>query len=231
MEKIKIKKCVDCNKKLSSHKKTVLRCRKCYYKFNRGKNSPLYGRRAEKHSQWKGGRPKCKICNKLLSNYDAIYCMQCYNKKGTKNPNYKNGITLKKHYCKDCGKQICLANVYVGRGRCFSCSKKGKLNHRLGKISHGKWGKYKGIHMRSSWEIAYAKHLDKNNIKWEYESKTFNLGNTTYTPDFYLPEKDLYIEVKGYWRPDARKKYLKFKRKYPNIHLLIISKKQMENIL
>jgi len=33
---------------------------------------------------------------------------------------------------------------------------------------------------------------------------------TTYTPDFYLPETNTFIEVKGYWRDDAKVKYDKF---------------------
>jgi len=38
---------------------------------------------------------------------------------------------------------------------------------------------YHEIYMRSSWEIAYAKWLDKNGIEWQYESDTFDLDNTT----------------------------------------------------
>ena len=67
--------------------------------------------------------------------------------------------------------------------------------------------------MRSSYEIAYAKYLDNMNIEWQYESTTFNLGDTTYTPDFYLPDRDKYIEIKGWWREDAKIKFKKFKNK------------------
>jgi hypothetical protein len=78
-------------------------------------------------------------------------------------------------------------------------SMSGKNSHRFGKPPiHGKRIRYKDICFRSSWEVAYAKYLDKNQIKWLYESKTFDLGNCTYTPDFYLPEKNEYIEIKGY---------------------------------
>ena len=33
--------------------------------------------------------------------------------------------------------------------------------------------------------------VEKNLFKWLYESKTFDLGNTTYTPDFYFVEAEI----------------------------------------
>ena len=51
-------------------------------------------------------------------------------------------------------------------------------------------------------EKEFAKILDFYSIKWQYEPKTFPLefddeGKPTlsFTPDFYLPELDLYIEL------------------------------------
>lgn len=81
---------------------------------------------------------------------------------------------------------------------------------------------YNGIKMRSSWEVKYAQYLDSKNIKWEYEKKTFDLGNTTYTPDFYLPETNEYIEIKGWWRPKSKEKFETFKNRYPEIRIKVI---------
>jgi len=51
-------------------------------------------------------------------------------------------------------------------------------------------------------EAEFARILDFYNIRWEYEPKTFPLqwdaqGKIleSFTPDFYLPEQDLYIEL------------------------------------
>jgi hypothetical protein len=56
---------------------------------------------------------------------------------------------------------------------------------------------YKGIHMRSSWEVKLARKLDDLGFKWQYEPTTFKIGEgLRYTPDFYLPEVQLYLEVK-----------------------------------
>jgi hypothetical protein len=78
--------------------------------------------------------------------------------------------------------------------------------------------------MRSTWEVKFAQWLDKNKIKWQYESKTFNLRNCTYTPDFYLPQTKEYIEIKGWWRDNAKKKFKLFREKYKKIKIIILMK-------
>ena len=57
-----------------------------------------------------------------------------------------------------------------------------------------------GHYVRSSWEADYARVLVYLGQPYEYESRTFVLtrsdGSTlTYTPDFYLPDRDEFIEV------------------------------------
>ena len=55
---------------------------------------------------------------------------------------------------------------------------------------------YHGVQMRSKFEARVAKKLDSYGVKWEYEPQRFNLGSTTYMPDFYLPEFDIWLEAK-----------------------------------
>lgn len=60
---------------------------------------------------------------------------------------------------------------------------------------------YKGVTLKGSWELIVAKWMDKKGIKWEHEIQSFDYewnGVRKYYPDFYLPDFDLYIEVKGY---------------------------------
>jgi len=71
------------------------------------------------------------------------------------------------------------------------------------------------IYLRSSYEIAYAKYLDSKNILWMYEMETFDLGDTTYTPDFFLPKFEKFIEIKGYMTNKAQEKINRFKEEYP----------------
>jgi len=107
---------------------------------------------------------------------------------------------------------------------------KGRNHPMFGKITHGKWSKYKGTWMRSSWEVLFAQFLDLSGIKYQYEPKTFDLGNTTYTPDFYLPEFNLYIEIKGFWRDDAKRKFKMFKQIYSKIKIKVLMQKNLKEI-
>jgi predicted nuclease of restriction endonuclease-like RecB superfamily len=68
------------------------------------------------------------------------------------------------------------------------------------------------VSMDSTWEVACAVQLDELGIKWKRD-QSIKLGYITrgkrkrnYIPDFYLPEYDVYIEVKGYWTDAARHK-------------------------
>ena len=93
--------------------------------------------------------------------------------------------------------------------------KRGKESHFYGKTYHPKPIRFKKDDIiycfKSTWELKVANYLSDNNIKWEYESKTFemilNNKEITYTPDFFIPETNTIIEVKGYWRDDAISKY------------------------
>jgi len=84
----------------------------------------------------------------------------------------------------------------------ISIALKGKLpsNHGYGKGSYYESLLQGKIWLRSSYELKFAEYLDKNNIPWLYEIQTFDLENTTYTPDFYLPTSKLFKEFKVYMR-------------------------------
>jgi hypothetical protein len=54
---------------------------------------------------------------------------------------------------------------------------------------------YKGAHMRSLFEVEFARQLDQRDIKWEYEPE--RIGGGRYLVDFYLPDLKCWVEVKG----------------------------------
>lgn len=62
---------------------------------------------------------------------------------------------------------------------------------------------YKGVLMDSSWEVALAQWLDEKRIRWVrsreiYFRWTDPAGKSgRYTPDFYLPEFDCYLDPKN----------------------------------
>jgi len=77
----------------------------------------------------------------------------------------------------------------------------------------------KNIKFAHTSEKEFSKILDFYRIKWEYEPRTFVLevdkeGNpdVSFTPDFYLPDLDLYIELTTLNQKLVTKKNYKIKR-------------------
>jgi hypothetical protein len=61
---------------------------------------------------------------------------------------------------------------------------------------------YKNIPIQGSYEFLFLKFLDRQKILWNKNKSYFKYDwqnkSHKYLPDFYLPEFDCYIEVKGY---------------------------------
>ncbi|HVL32849.1 MAG TPA: hypothetical protein VM600_04635 [Actinomycetota bacterium] len=80
-------------------------------------------------------------------------------------------------------------------------------------------------------ERQYARLLDFYQIEWKYEPRTFDIewdadGNVTkqFTPDFYLPQFDTYIEVTTMSQKLVTKKNRKVRRLrevYPDVSVKI----------
>ena len=200
-----------------------------------GKNNYFYkdGRKSSKIYY-------CKDCNNEISYHCFFYglgrCNKCAN-KDKRAYNYIDGRGTKKYYCKDCGKKITYQSAIYGTGRCRKCAsiiaapkRKGRKNGMFGKVISIPRIKYENIWMRSSWETAYAKYLDSKNIKWEYEEKRFYFEDCSYLPDFYLPETDEYIEIKGWWRDKDKRKFYLFKENYPDINIKLLMGKQLQEM-
>ena len=62
-------------------------------------------------------------------------------------------------------------------------------------------------------------------VQWVYAPTSFDLNGQTYTPDFYLPEYDTYIEIKNFWWKYSVERDKKFRKLYPTLKLEIILKK------
>ncbi len=71
----------------------------------------------------------------------------------------------------------------------------------------------KRVVLRSSYEVIFAKYLLKHRIRFEYEPRRIQLApDTIYIPDFYLPDTDTWVEVKGYASPNWLRKRAMFER-------------------
>lgn len=90
-------------------------------------------------------------------------------------------------------------------------------------------------------EKEFAKILDFYRIKWQYEPKTFPLefdeegkAISSFTPDFYLPELDLFIELTTLNQNLVTKKNRKIKKikeLYPGINIKLFYKKDYDSLL
>ncbi|MGD0002814.1 MAG: hypothetical protein ABSE06_01150 [Anaerolineaceae bacterium] len=90
-------------------------------------------------------------------------------------------------------------------------------------------------------EEVFAKILDFYELEWQYEPHTFPLewdeqGQVVeaFTPDFYLPDQDLYIEL-----TTLRPKLANFKNRrirrmqelYPEVHIKLIKRREMRELM
>ena len=90
-------------------------------------------------------------------------------------------------------------------------------------------------------EESFAKILDFYGIEWEYEPRTFALNwddnkqiSEAFSPDFYLPQQDLYVELTTI-RPKliAKKnqKLRRLKQLYPEINIKLFKRRDMHGLM
>jgi hypoxanthine phosphoribosyltransferase len=89
-------------------------------------------------------------------------------------------------------------------------------------------------------ELEYAKVLDYYNVPWLYEPETFVLerdaeGRVTeaFTPDFYLPEQDLFLEVtvmKQSLVTRKNRKLRKLRALYPEVRIKLFYERDFDRI-
>ena len=90
-------------------------------------------------------------------------------------------------------------------------------------------------------EMVFARLLDFYGIRWLYEPRTFPLqyddkGNIVeaFSPDFYLPDSDLYVELTTMKQSLVTKKNRKVKRLrelYPDVKIRLLYQKDFEDLI
>lgn len=89
-------------------------------------------------------------------------------------------------------------------------------------------------------EADLAELLEAYGIRWEYEPTTFVLessdeGQTTeaFTPDFYLPDFDTYLEVTTLRQPLVTRKHRKLRKlqeQHPDINVKLLYRRDVERL-
>lgn len=127
------------------------------------------------------------------------------------------------------------------RGRPLSKETKQKISLKASARGGGgrcKWYNVAGQKVQGTWERNIALVFEKLNIHWE-KLKTnkhtleYIVDNRirNYTPDFYLKDYALFLEVKGFWWGDDKRKMEIIFKTYPNINLRIIEEKEYNRIM
>lgn len=80
------------------------------------------------------------------------------------------------------------------------------------------------IYFFSRWEANFARIMNLLKIKWIFQPKTFNLNTQKYTPDFYLPDYNEYIEIKNFLSDYSLNRDRGFRHLYPETTLTLILK-------
>ena len=85
-----------------------------------------------------------------------------------------------------------------------------------------------------------ARLLDFYGVQWEYEPHTFSLAESedgrvteAFTPDFYLPEQDLYVEVtvmKQALVTRKNRKLRKLRERYPDVRIKLFYRRDIERL-
>jgi hypothetical protein len=89
-------------------------------------------------------------------------------------------------------------------------------------------------------ELEYAKVLDWYGIPWAYEPRTFVLERDAegrvveaFTPDFYLPDQDLYLEVtvmKQSLVTRKNRKLRKLRAQYPDVKVKLFYERDFQRL-
>jgi hypoxanthine phosphoribosyltransferase len=89
-------------------------------------------------------------------------------------------------------------------------------------------------------ELECAKILDYHNVPWDYEPRTFVLEEDeegrvleAFTPDFYLPEQDLYLEItvmKQSLVTRKNRKLRKLRERYPDVRVKLFYRRDLERL-
>jgi len=89
-------------------------------------------------------------------------------------------------------------------------------------------------------ELECAKILDFHGVPWDYEPRTFVLERDeegkvveAFSPDFYLPEQDLYIEItvmKQSLVTRKNRKLRKLRQQYPGVKVKLFYKRDVERL-
>jgi hypothetical protein len=95
-------------------------------------------------------------------------------------------------------------------------------------------------HFANQAEVECARILDFYGLDWKYEPHSFILESDengrvleAFTPDFYLPQQDLYLEVtvmKQSLVTRKNRKIRKLRERYPDVRIKLFTRRDFERL-
>jgi hypothetical protein len=79
-----------------------------------------------------------------------------------------------------------------------------------------------GHSVRSSWEANLCRIFRNLGLPYKYEYKQFDLGQTTFTPDFYFPNENFFVELKGRMTKRFMLQLVLMQKFFPDVKLEVI---------
>lgn len=125
-------------------------------------------------------------------------------------------------------------------GRTHSDEAKKKISEKLSANNKGgrcKWYDVNGTKVQGTWERDIAQKLTELNVQWLKCKGAHSLSylmddkTRTYTPDFYLPAFDVYLEVKGHWWGRDKEKMVAVTQGNPDKKIVVIMKEEFKKIM
>lgn len=96
-----------------------------------------------------------------------------------------------------------------------------------------KWYTIAGRKVQGTYELKFAQHLEEQKIIWKKIKKNDSIFKykkddkmKSYSPDFFLPEFNIYIEIKGYWWGNDENKMLCVREQHQDKNLVVIYGKE-----
>jgi len=160
---------------------------------------------------------------------------------------WNKGFTKETHFSLKKSVQTFNQNLKIGKFKPSFLGKKISIEHRnkiieFKKLSNFKfvklfpiYSKYENSELcvQGTWEKKYAEWLNKNNVLWTKKHElriryTDDFGiKRYYHPDFYLPEINEYIEIKGYYPEKCKRKMELVVEQNPDKKLTMLMKVEL----
>ncbi len=155
-----------------------------------------------------------------------------------------NGSKQVRYRCVcECGKEIFVPTGRLQSGNTKSCGclnleKIMASNHdaeiiakRQLKASDSKvtyhWKTKQSISCRGSWEFNVVNYFNANSLDFDWQIPFKLSDGRTYIIDLLDKERNVYVEIKGWWRDDAKEKFDMFCREYTHLNTEVWSKEEL----